>query len=113
MMDEGQSNQLFPSLAEADSSIADALSPGGWVATLQQHAAQVRAGDPNADQMLSHVLACFGRNSHYLGAPVRVGGRVVGALCAWYETEEAMQVAARRALLEQQATVVAKVLEAI
>ena len=113
MMPRAQAHSLFPSLAAADPAIAEALTPGGWLATLKQHAERSRAGDPDADKLFANVVACFGTNRHYLGAPIRVGGRVVGAMCAWFTEEAALEVAGRRALLEQQAELVAGVLEAL
>ena len=107
---------LMPSLAHADPAIANALAPGGYVAMLHAHAAKLQAGGVDPDPMLSLALQTV--SGHYMGAPVRLkDGCVVGALCGLFNTDAAggveLEGADVRAALQQQAALVATVLEGV
>ena len=101
--------RLMPSLAASDRGVAETLAPGGYVAMLQEHAAKVHAGDASANPALSLAIATCSQQNHYLGAPLRTDGCVVGALCAWFTDKAGAESA--RARLQEQAVVVAAVIE--
>ena len=101
-------------LAKGDQSIAEALAPDGWIAMVKAHAAKVEAGGGQADPMLSLALATLSREHEYVGAPIRLDdGLVVGALCAMFGEAAAIEAAGRRAVLQEKAAVVAKIIESL
>ena len=105
--------KLLPSLAQGDPAVADSLAPGGYLAMLKAHHASVLAGGGVADPMLSLALQTISREHQYLGAPLRVQGAVVGALCAWFTDKEAVEAHGRRAALQERADLVAAVIEQV
>ena len=109
LMPDAERSNLMPTMAEADHTIAEACAPGGYVSMIQEHIASVKAGG-EANQNLSIALESFGGNKHYLGAPIKIEHRVVGAMCAWFTDAAAIKVAGRKEMLEEQAAVAGKLL---
>ena len=101
-----QLNALLPTLAAADPAVAESLAPGGWLDLIQQHLASARASavadsSSGREEALALILSSFRPTNLYTGAPIRlgVGGRVVGALCAWFTPENDVVAAELRTKL--------------